>query len=141
MEVGFCLHSINICLLSSWINFSKKWEQWENSKECEEQWEWFNRNNNKDYTIGSLHYWAKNDNPDEYKDIIRDSLSGLVHSSVGSSGSHADVANVIYHYFKDCHLFVPILRIIPGFTLMKKKVVNGRKLRWVMNLVQDFHMI
>ena len=101
MEVGFCLHSIHHCLLSSWINFSKKWEQWANSKECEEQWEWFNRNNNKDYTIGSLHYWAKNDNPDEYKDIIRDSLSGLVHSSVGSSGSHADVANVIYHYFKD----------------------------------------
>ena len=102
LEVGYCLNSISKCLLPAWIAFSKKWSMFNNSDECEKQWEWFNRNNNHNYTIGSLHYWAKNDNPSEYKDIIRDSLSALVHSSVGSSGSHADVANVIYHYFKDC---------------------------------------
>ena len=102
LEVGYCLNSISQCLLPAWIAFSKKWSMFNNSDECEKQWEWFNRNNNHNYTIGSLHYWAKNDNPSEYKDIIRDSLSSLVHSSVGSSGSHADVANVIFHYFKDC---------------------------------------
>ena len=102
LEVGYCLNSISQTLLPAWIAFSKKWSMFNNSDECEKQWEWFNRNNNHNYTIGSLHYWAKNDNPSEYKDIIRDSLSSLVHSSVGSSGSHADVANVIYHYFKDC---------------------------------------
>ena len=102
LEVGYCLNSISQTLLPAWIAFSKKWSMFNNSDECERQWDWFNRNNNHNYTIGSLHYWAKNDNPGEYKDIIRDSLSSLVHSSVGSSGSHADVANVIYHYFKDC---------------------------------------
>ena len=102
LEVGYCLNSISQTLLPAWIAFSKKWSMFNNSDECEKQWEWFNRNNNHNYTIGSLHYWAKNDNPDEYKDIIRDSLSAVIHSSVGSSGSHADVANVIYHYFKDC---------------------------------------
>ena len=102
LEVGYCLNSISQTLLPAWIAFSKKWSMFNNSDECERQWDWFNRNNNHNYTIGSLHYWAKNDNPGEYKDIIRDSLSSLVHSSVGSSGSHADVANVIFHYFKDC---------------------------------------
>jgi len=102
IEVGYCLHSISTSLLSAWIGFSKKWELWVDSKECEKQWEWFNKNNNHNYTIGSLHYWAKSDKPDDYKKIIRDSLSVIVHSSVGSSGSHSDVANVIYHYFKDC---------------------------------------
>ena len=102
LEVGYCLNSISQTLLPAWIAFSSKWSMYNNSDECERQWEWFNRNNNHNYTIGSLHYWAKNDNPSEYKDIIRDSLSALVHSSVGSSGSHADVANVIFHYFKDC---------------------------------------
>ena len=102
LEVGYCLNSISQTLLPAWIAFSKKWSMFNNSDECEKQWDWFNRNNNHNYTIGSLHYWAKNDNPDEYKDIIRDSLSAVIHSSVGSSGSHADVANVIYHYFKDC---------------------------------------
>jgi len=102
LEVGYCLNSISQSLLPIWIAFSKKWGMYNNSDECEKQWEWYNKNNNHNYTIGSLHYWAKNDNPSEYKGIIRDSLSAVVHSSVGSSGSHADVANVIYHYFKDC---------------------------------------
>ena len=102
LEVGYCLHSISQTLLHAWIAFSKQWSLYNNSDECEKQWDWFNRNNNHNYTIGSLHYWAKNDNPDKYKDIIRASLSAMVHTSVGSSGSHADVANVIYHYFKDC---------------------------------------
>ena len=102
IEVGYCLHSISPTLLPAWIGFSKKWELWVDSRDCEKQWEWYNKNNNNNYTIGSLHYWAKSDSPDDYKKIIRDSLSVIVHSSVGSSGSHADVANVIYHYFKDC---------------------------------------
>ena len=103
IEVGLCLNSISSTLLPSWIAFSKKYELWSDSTECEKHWEeQFNKNNNRNLTIGSLHYWAKTDNYDEYKKIIRESLSSLVHSSVGSSGSHADVANVIYHYFKDC---------------------------------------
>ena len=102
IEVGYCLHSISNSLLPAWIAFSKKWVLYNDSSECERQWEWFEKNNNKQYTIASLHYWAKMDNDKKWKDIIRESLQDLVHSSVGSSGSHADVANVIYHYFKDC---------------------------------------
>ena len=102
IEVGYCLHSISPELLPAWISFSKKWEFYNDSSECERQWEWFHKNNNHNYTIGSLHYWAKTDNYDGWKEILRDSLCRLIHSSVSSSGSHADVANVIYHYFKDC---------------------------------------
>uniref|UniRef100_A0A6C0L1X1 SF3 helicase domain-containing protein n=1 Tax=viral metagenome TaxID=1070528 RepID=A0A6C0L1X1_9ZZZZ len=102
MEVGYCLHSISPTLLPSWIAFSKKWPMYNNSKECEKQWEWFDKNNNKSLTIGSLHYWAKLDNLEKYNEIKVDSLSDAVLSSVKTSGSHADVANVIYHYFKDC---------------------------------------
>ena len=102
IEVGYCLHSISPTLLQTWIAFSKKWQMYNNSKECEEQWLWFNKNNNKNLTIGSLHYWAKLDNPDEYLVIKRKSLNGLVETSLKTSGSHADVANVIYHYFNDC---------------------------------------
>ena len=35
-------------------------------------------------------------------------MSSLINKSVGSSGSHADVANVIYHYFKDCFVCAEI---------------------------------
>jgi P4 family phage/plasmid primase-like protien len=105
MEVGYCLHGISPSLLQTWIAFSKKWSMYNDSSECEKQWDWFQRNNNKQLTIASLHYWAKQDNPDKYKDILRDSLEKLVEISIRgdkSTGPHSDVANVIYHYFKDC---------------------------------------
>ena len=105
IEVGYCLHTISSDLLPAWIAFSKKWAMYNNSKECEEQWEWFNRNNNRQLTIKSLHYWAKTDNPDGWKGVLMSSLKGLVDKSIQgdkNTGPHADVANVIYHYFKDC---------------------------------------
>tara|TARA_B100000214_G_scaffold375465_1_gene361949 strand:+ start:5975 stop:8710 length:2736 start_codon:yes stop_codon:yes gene_type:complete len=102
LDVGYCLHTVSPSLLSSWIAFSKKWPMYNNSSECEKQWNWFHKNNNKNITIGSLNHWAKLDDYDSWKNITRDSVSTLINRSVGSSGSHADVANVIYHYFKDC---------------------------------------
>jgi len=104
IAVGYCLHSIHKSLLDSWIAFSKKWEMFRDSEECKNQWEWFNRNNNRKLTVGTLHYWAKQDNPDEYKEIMRDSVSDLILRSAGgesSTGAHADVASVIFYYFKD----------------------------------------
>ena len=106
-DVGFCLHTISQELLPTWISFSKKWSMWNDSSECERQWEWFNQNNQKNITIGSLHYWAKQDNFDEYEKIMKESMRRLVEISIrsaekGQTGPHADVANVIYHYFKDC---------------------------------------
>ena len=40
-----------------------------------------------------------------YKEIIKESLESYVRLSIKgdkATGPHADVANVIYHYFKDC---------------------------------------
>ena len=104
-DVGFCLHSISHDLLQTWIAFSKKWSMLSDSSECERQWQWFNSNNHKKITIGSLHYWAKEDNFEAYREIIKESLENFVRLSIKgdkATGPHADVANVIYHYFKDC---------------------------------------
>ena len=104
-DVGFCLHTISHDLLPSWIAFSKKWSMWTDNSECERQWQWFNGNNHKKITVGSLHYWAKEDNFEAYREIIKESLEGYVRLSIKgekATGAHADVANVIYHYFKDC---------------------------------------
>ena len=51
IEVGYCLHSISPTLLPAWIGFSKKWELWVDRKDCEKQWELYNKNNNNNYTI------------------------------------------------------------------------------------------
>ena len=105
LEVGYCLHGISKDLLHTWIAFSRKWESWNDSSECERQWGWFNRNNNRSITIASLHYWAKKDNPDEYEKHKKESLEHMITASIKGdkkTGAHSDVANVIYHWFKDC---------------------------------------
>ena len=120
MEVGYCLHGVSHSLLQTWIAFSKKWEMWSDSTECEKQWDWFQRNNSKQYTIASLHFWAKQDDPDKYKDILRDSLEKLVEISIRgdkSTGPHADVANVIIIILRTV-LYALILRKMYGIILM-----------------------
>jgi P4 family phage/plasmid primase-like protien len=105
LDVGYCLNGISRNLLPIWIAFSKKWSMYNDSSECNKQWDWFQRNNNKHITIASLHFWAKQDSPNGYKDILRESLENMVSISIRgdkATGPHADVANVIFHYFKDC---------------------------------------
>jgi P4 family phage/plasmid primase-like protien len=104
-DVGFCLHTISKDLLPTWIAFSKKWSMWTDSSECERQWGWFNQNNNRKITVGSLHYWAKQDSFEAYQEIKKESLENYLRMSIKgdkATGPHADVANVIFHYFKDC---------------------------------------
>ena len=81
-----------------------KWAMYNDATECNKQWEWFQRNNNKQITIASLHFWARQDDPDKYEEIKKESLENLVVLSIKgdkATGPHADVANVIFHYFKD----------------------------------------
>jgi P4 family phage/plasmid primase-like protien len=104
IDVGYCLHGISPDLLQTWIAFSKKWSMWNDSSDCNKQWEWFQKNNNKKITIASLHFWARQDNPERYDAIKKESLESLVVTSIKgdkATGPHADVANVIFHYFKD----------------------------------------
>lgn len=104
LDIGYCLHGISPDLLQTWIAFSMKWSMYNDQTECNKQWEWFQRNNNKQITIASLHYWARQDDPDKYEEIKKESLENLVVLSIKgdkATGPHADVANVIFHYFKD----------------------------------------
>ena len=105
LDIGYCLHGISPDLLQTWIAFSMKWSMYNDQTECNKQWEWFQRNNNKQITIASLHFWARQDDPDKYEEIKKESLENLVVISIKgekATGPHADVANVIFHYFKDC---------------------------------------
>ena len=104
IAVGYCLHCIDRnTMLSYWIAFSKQWAMYANDNECQKQWEYMNNTATPQYTISSLHYWAKKDNYEKYNLIKNESVEDLVRTSIKgdkSTGPHADVANVIYHYFK-----------------------------------------
>jgi hypothetical protein len=68
------------------------------SGECDRSW---SKMDKKNFTIGSLKYWAKQDNPKNYEDIILSSLTKCVYECVGSDGSHYDLVVITSKIMKD----------------------------------------
>ena len=62
IELGFCLHNIDLSLKDLWIELSRKSSKYKEG-ECERHWVKFK---NDGLNIGSLHMWAKGDNPEQY---------------------------------------------------------------------------
>lgn len=102
IRIGWCLRNIDYTLLDVWIEFSKKSSRHKSTDhvdECTKLWE-----NMRDGTlnIGSLHMWAKTDDPANYKIIQNNSIQHLLDTA--SSGTDHDIANVVYSLYK--HRFV-----------------------------------
>jgi P4 family phage/plasmid primase-like protien len=134
IEVGWCAHNIDHRLLTKWIDFSKRSPKFTVGK-CEELWE---NMDNEGLGIGSLHMWASNDKPEEYKKLIRKNLVEFIVKSL--NGAHYDVAKVIYEMYKHQYVCTSIthrnwyefsnhrwIEIDNGYTLRSKisnEVVN-----------------
>lgn len=95
IEVGLCLHNISPSLQDTWIKFSKRSDSWKDSDA--DRWYGFGQSNSG-LNIGTLHRWARLDNPDKYKAIRGDFLESLMMCSV--TGATQDVAKVIYKMFQ-----------------------------------------
>jgi len=63
IRIGWALHNIDKSLLDEWIEFSQKSDKYKEG-ECEERW---NTMKDQGLGLGSIRYWAKEDNPEEYK--------------------------------------------------------------------------
>lgn len=87
------------------IYFSKKAiDKW-NEITFEKVWTRAKKNSAKKLTLGSLHYWAKEDNPELYQAINSKTIYGLIHNRVydpiteGKLG-HYDIATILYALLK-----------------------------------------
>nr|WRJ69486.1 D5 family helicase-primase [Oceanusvirus sp.] len=91
MKVGWCLHHIDDRLLPEWINFSMMSPKFEAGL-CENLWDHMVIKDDG-VGMGSLHKWARDDSPDSYDVLIKESVSGFVRAAV--TGLHHDVAMVV----------------------------------------------
>lgn len=127
IELGWCLHNIDDCLLMVWIEMSKCNSKFKNG-ECEKKWANFR---NHGYNIGSLHRWAKHDKPDEYSKFILEEYGEIMKRSL--SALHYDVAKAFYEIYKNDFKCACIkenlwyefsdnkwVKIQKGYTLIKK---------------------
>ena len=96
IDVGWCLYNIsqsqNACDL--WESFSKLSMKYDH-EECVKQWAHFEK---KNFTIASLHYWAKLDNPEKYKKLSLGSVTKLMLAC--QSQTTYDCAKLLHAIYK-----------------------------------------
>ena len=97
LNVGFCLYCISSECLPLWEEFSKISDKYEEGV-CDKAW---SKMSNKNMSIGTLKYWAKLDNPKEYKKVISESLNKNLEIVLGSDGSHYDIAVITSKIMED----------------------------------------
>ena len=83
-NVGLALYEISSSLLPEFIEFSKKSEEF-NMDSCSKFWTSCQKRSDqlKKYTIATLKFWAKEDNPIEYGKIQNDNLNGCSLEDIG----------------------------------------------------------
>jgi P4 family phage/plasmid primase-like protien len=101
IKVGWCLRNIDDRLYDDWIAFSQKSAKFDEN-ECNKVW---NGNNKGVLGMGTLHFWAKNDNLQEYEAMKKDELMELIKKA--SSGTEYDVALVVEKKYEEEFVYSP----------------------------------
>ena len=102
MTVGWILYNIGEgCqeALEQWLEFSARDNNDYNEDECIAEW---SKMTKKDFTLGTLKFYAKTDNEAMYLDFVNDEGKKYVKESL--EGSHNDVAKLLYNNY--CTEFV-----------------------------------
>lgn len=94
MRLGWCLRNIHIDLLNEWDEISMVSAKYEPG-ECERRWYHMKEGG---LGIGTLHMWAKQDDPEQYAKIVSNNISSYIHKSL--SDTDYDIAMVISRMFR-----------------------------------------
>jgi P4 family phage/plasmid primase-like protien len=97
INLGWVLRNIDYRLLDTWIEFSKIGSAYIEG-ECQNLW---NKMRKDHMGIGTLRWWAKQDNIRKYNELIDDSIIPLIEQCIGSDGAHYDIAKVVQAQYKD----------------------------------------
>jgi P4 family phage/plasmid primase-like protien len=97
INLGWVLRNIDYRLLDTWIEFSKIGSSYIEG-ECQKLW---NRMRKDNMGIGTLKWWAQQDNEEKYQIILDDSVIPLIDLCIRSDGAHYDIAKVVQSIYKD----------------------------------------
>jgi phage/plasmid-associated DNA primase len=90
--------------------FSRKSPERFDASKFEQVWESILVKKGNNISIGSLHYWAKMDNPDRYEEVRHRSIFNLLYKkiydiTVEGSLEHYDVAEILHSVLKDKYIY------------------------------------
>ena len=96
INLGWTLRNIDYRLLTTWIEFSKISSSYVEG-ECSQFW---NKMRKENLSMGTLRWWAKEDNPQRYNEILNNSIIPLIDIAINSDGTHYDIAKVVQAVYK-----------------------------------------
>ena len=113
IRVGWSLKNTHESLFITWIAFSAQSEKFDFDKISDfyDMWSSWDRSNDDGLTFRSIIYWSKNDNYTGYKAIREETIDYFVEKTIDNF-TDFDVANVLYHIYKDEFTCVSIKRDI-----------------------------
>ena len=99
ISVGWCLYNISPTLYPEFLEFSKLGGKKFDKFGCEKVWEdCARRYDNLGYTIPSLIKWAKEDSPENFKNLLRKKLNKTLDGR--DLRTDFDVAHIVHEYYK-----------------------------------------
>jgi P4 family phage/plasmid primase-like protien len=97
IKLGWTLRNIDHRLLDAWVDFSRVSSKYVEG-ECNKLW---NTMRTDTLGMGTLRWWARQDNPQKYEEIRNNNVIALIDRCCGSNGAHYDVACVVHALYKD----------------------------------------
>ena len=97
INLGWVLRNIDYRLLNTWVEFSKIGSSYIEG-ECQILWDKMRKDN---MGMGTLRWWAKQDNLRRYNELIDETITPLIDMAIKSEGSHYDIAKVVQAQYKD----------------------------------------
>lgn len=116
MRVGWCLRNIEASeqMFDLWVEFSHKSDKFKESEVGNMQRQWLKGSMQRIdgvpiLRLGSLHKWAREDNPTHYKEIIEEDIHVKIQqiARVAKGGTHYHVAQIVHMMYSDrykCHV-------------------------------------
>lgn len=99
INVGWCLYNISPTLYPEFIEFSKLAGKKFDKSGCDRVWEDCSRRGNiSGYSIPSLIKWAKEDSPENFKNLLRKKLNKTLDGR--DLRTDFDVAHIVHEYYK-----------------------------------------
>lgn len=101
IKCGWALHNSDICMFIPWMLFSSQWQDF-NFADIPGFYETWLKMKDEGLTHRSIMYWSKQDNPNEYQKIRKETIQYYMELSVKSDKiTESDVAQVLYQLYKD----------------------------------------
>ena len=136
IEVGWCLHNIDPSeeMFQTWMDFSQKSSKAgeNNTSHLLRDWNrgWGRSIYDKCFTQRSLHMWAKEDNPEKYKEIMKESFINFVERDVDTTHTH--IARLMKRMYENTYCAAVDAKKVDWYyfnSICWKKLPQGIELR------------